>query len=78
MVTPVVTDQLNKKGKPIIAFENPRHNTQPDIPDEEEGVDIGQETAQAYAAKIAQAKTILWNGPMGILKTRVSLRARSL
>ena len=35
VVTPVVTDQLNKKGKPIIAFENPRHNTQPDIPDEE-------------------------------------------
>ena len=68
VVTPVVTDQLNKKGKPIIAFENPRHNTQPDIPDEEEGVDIGQETAQAYAAKIAQAKTILWNGPMGIFE----------
>jgi phosphoglycerate kinase len=70
VVTPVVTDQLNKKGKPIIAFENPRHNTQPDIPDEEEGVDIGQETAQAYAAKIAQAKTILWNGPMGIRKQK--------
>ena len=60
--------EMKKKGKPIIAFENPRHNTQPDIPDEEEGVDIGQETAQAYAAKIAQAKTILWNGPMGIFE----------
>jgi phosphoglycerate kinase len=68
VVTPVVTDKLNKKGKPILAFENPRHNTEPDIPDNEEGVDIGEHTASAYGGKIAQAKTILWNGPMGIFE----------
>ena len=68
VVTPVVTDKLNKKGKPILAFENPRHNTEPDIPDNEEGVDIGEHTASAYGEKIAQAKTILWNGPMGIFE----------
>ncbi|MGA1014856.1 MAG: phosphoglycerate kinase [Limisphaerales bacterium] len=68
VVTPVVTDKLNKKGKPILAFENPRHNTEPDIPDNEEGVDIGEHTASAYGEKIAQARTILWNGPMGIFE----------
>ena len=68
VVTPVVTDKLNKKGKPILEFQNPRHNTDPNIPDSEEGVDIGEETAKAYSCKIAQAKTILWNGPMGIFE----------
>jgi phosphoglycerate kinase len=32
------------------------------------GVDIGPETAKRYAAEIAAAKTVLWNGPMGIFE----------
>jgi phosphoglycerate kinase len=68
VVTPVVTDKLNKKGKPILEFQNPRHNTDPDIPETEEGVGIGENTAATYSGKIAQAKTILWNGPMGIFE----------
>lgn len=32
------------------------------------GVDIGPETASAFAATIAGAATILWNGPMGIFE----------
>lgn len=68
VVTPVVTDKLNSKGKNILEFQNPRHNTDPDIPETEEGVDIGENTAATYKAKIAGAKTILWNGPMGIFE----------
>jgi len=68
VVTPVVTDKLNSKGKNILEFQNPRHNTEPDIPDTEEGVDIGENTAATYKSKIASAKTILWNGPMGIFE----------
>jgi phosphoglycerate kinase len=68
VVTPVVTDKLNSKGKNILEFQNPRHNTDPDIPESEEGVDIGENTATTYKAKIASAKTILWNGPMGIFE----------
>jgi phosphoglycerate kinase len=30
-----------------------------------EGVDIGPKTLALYAAKIAQAKTVIWNGPVG-------------
>src|SRR5262245_45153807 len=32
------------------------------------GVDIGPETVQAYASAIAAAKTVVWNGPMGVFE----------
>lgn len=36
-----------------------------DIPDGWEGLDIGPETQKLFAAEIATAKTVVWNGPMG-------------
>jgi len=68
VATPVKTDKLNKKGKPVIDLTNPRVNTETDIPDAEEGVDIGPATAKTYSDFIQKAKTILWNGPMGIFE----------
>lgn len=38
------------------------------FPDDMMGVDIGPKTVAAYAAVIATAKTIFWNGPMGIFE----------
>ncbi len=38
------------------------------IPDGWMGVDIGPAARQAYAARIAAAKTIVWNGPMGVFE----------
>ena len=70
VATPVKTDKLNKKGKAIIDLNDPRTNTEPNIPDTEEGVDIGPATAALFAAEIATAKTILWNGPMGIFEDK--------
>ncbi len=70
VVTPVKTDKLDKKGRAVIDFQNPRTNTEANIPDTEEGVDIGPATAAAYAAEIARAKTVLWNGPMGIFEDK--------
>ncbi len=32
------------------------------------GVDIGPESAKAFAAEIARAKTVFWNGPMGVFE----------
>jgi phosphoglycerate kinase len=32
------------------------------------GVDIGPDTTAAYAAIIADAKTVVWNGPMGVFE----------
>jgi len=36
-----------------------------DVPDGWMGVDIGPRTSAAYAAEIARAATVFWNGPMG-------------
>ncbi len=32
------------------------------------GLDIGPESSKAFAAKIAAAKTVVWNGPMGVFE----------
>ena len=61
------TGKVNKKGRPVFEFVNPRVNTG-DIPDECEGFDIGPDTVRRYAEVIASAKTILWNGPMGMFE----------
>ncbi len=36
-----------------------------DVPEGMMGLDIGPRTAATYGAKIADAKTVFWNGPMG-------------
>jgi phosphoglycerate kinase len=38
------------------------------IPDGLLGGDIGPETEKAFAAEVAKAKTVFWNGPMGIFE----------
>ena len=38
------------------------------IPDTFEGFDIGPETAKQYAAEVAHAGTVVWNGPMGVFE----------
>lgn len=38
------------------------------IPDDQMGLDIGPKSAELYASKIADAKTIVWNGPMGVFE----------
>jgi phosphoglycerate kinase len=39
-----------------------------DIPDGWQGLDIGPQTVAAYAERIADAGTVLWNGPMGVFE----------
>jgi phosphoglycerate kinase len=39
-----------------------------EIPDGWEGLDIGPQTAKHYAAVIADAKVVVWNGPMGVFE----------
>ena len=41
-----------------------------DIPDDMEGFDIGPKTAAMYADRIKAAKTIVWNGPMGVFEKK--------
>src|ERR1700684_2559956 len=55
----VVVDEL-KEGAPFEVVAN--------VPEGKMGVDIGPKTIDAYAAVIAKAKTIIWNGPMGVFE----------
>ncbi|MER6231203.1 phosphoglycerate kinase [Streptomyces sp. NPDC001616] len=38
------------------------------IPADQEGLDIGPATRELYAAKLADAATVFWNGPMGVFE----------
>ena len=38
------------------------------IPADREGVDIGPATRELFAAKLADAKTVFWNGPLGVFE----------
>lgn len=38
------------------------------IPSDQMGMDIGAKTATLFAEKIAKAKTVVWNGPMGVFE----------
>jgi phosphoglycerate kinase len=44
------------------------HSTETGIADDHEAVDIGPETIRIYAEEIAKAKTVLWNGPVGVFE----------
>ena len=67
IATPVDTGKLNKKGKPVFDLTNIR-TVNGEIPDDAEGFSIGPETASNYAKIIQGARTILWNGPMGMFE----------
>ena len=38
------------------------------IPADKEGLDIGTKTAELYAEAVKSAKTVVWNGPMGVFE----------
>ena len=38
------------------------------IPADKEGLDIGPKTAELFAEKVKAAKTVVWNGPMGVFE----------
>ncbi len=40
------------------------------IPVDKEALDIGPKTAKLFADKIKEAKTVVWNGPMGVFEIR--------
>ena len=39
-----------------------------EIPDGWEGYDIGQETIKLYSEELQKAKTVVWNGPLGLFE----------
>lgn len=57
----VVSDAFEPDGEASITLNQ-------DIEPDKMGMDIGPETIQLFTATIAEAKTVVWNGPMGVFE----------
>src|SRR5699024_5032166 len=54
---------------PTVDADAPSHVVSADqMPGDEIGLDIGPESAAAFAAKLTDARTVVWNGPMGVFE----------
>lgn len=56
------------KAGTATARNTPRLTVEQGITDGYEAVDIGEKTIELFKAEIAKAKTVLWNGPVGIFE----------
>lgn len=68
VAVPVKTEKLDKKGRPVIEYQNPQVSSDMNCPEQAAGLDIGPATVKAYSEAVLSAKTILWNGPMGLFE----------
>lgn len=55
-------------GKPHHTVSRPENPADTFIADDEEGFDIGEKTIELYAEALKDAKTVVWNGPMGVFE----------
>jgi phosphoglycerate kinase len=67
-VDAMITDAFDFDAKKIGAAKYTGVNES--IPDGWEGVDIGPESVKLFAEAIASARTVVWNGPMGVFEIR--------
>jgi len=61
----VVADKFPESPSEAVDIQRTRDAA---IPQGMLGLDIGPETIEAYKAEIASARTIVWNGPMGVFE----------
>lgn len=60
----VIADEIKEDAETeIVDIDN--------IPQDKEALDIGPKTAKEYADIIKKAKTVVWNGPMGVVEVKV-------
>ena len=57
----VVASEFNADSQPTIVAADA-------IPADQMGLDIGPDSAAAFAAAIGECKTVFWNGPMGVFE----------
>ena len=58
----------NKIGKEFNPDTESKTVKSTEIPDGWEGLDIGEETIKLYREELQNAKTIVWNGPLGVFE----------
>ena len=57
-----------KVGKEYSADRESRTVESTEIPADWEGLDIGEETIKLYSEELQKAKTVIWNGPLGVFE----------
>jgi phosphoglycerate kinase len=67
----VVTDKLDFKARTVGALKTVKSNA---IPSDWEAVDVGPETSATFAKILLGAKTIIWNGPVGVFEIDATAR----
>ena len=68
LLLPVDTTVVAQFPNPIDAPVEIKVVSVDEIPADMEGVDIGTKTAELYAEAVKTAKTVVWNGPMGVFE----------
>ena len=68
LLLPVDTVIISEFPNPIDAPVDTEVVSVDTIPADKEGVDIGPETSKLYADAVKNAKTVVWNGPMGVFE----------
>jgi phosphoglycerate kinase len=71
-VDALITDAFDFDAKKLGATRFTAVNE--NIPDGWEGVDIGPESVKLFSEEIANAKTVIWNGPMGVFEIAESAK----
>ncbi len=68
LLLPVDTVIAKEFPDPIDAPVDVKTVSSKEIPADMMGLDIGTQTRKLFAEKIANAKTVIWNGPMGVFE----------
>ena len=68
LLLPVDTTGVSEFPNPIDAPGEVEEVSVDAIPADKEGVDIGPETCMIYTEAVKSAKTVVWNGPMGVFE----------
>ena len=68
LLLPIDTVVTSEFPEPIDAAIEVKTVDADKIPADKMGMDIGEKTRKLYAQKIANAKSVIWNGPMGVFE----------
>ena len=71
LLLPVDTTITSEFPSPIDAPVETQIVASDSIPADMMGLDIGTETARMYAEAVKTAKTVVWNGPMGVFENPI-------
>lgn len=68
LLLPIDNVVIKEFPNPIDAEVDAKVINSDNLPSDSMGVDIGPKTAELFAKEISNAKTVVWNGPMGVFE----------